>query len=186
MGLDDLENLKRAARDQLGRDYARLARTRLKRQLLDRLAALHDFAVPQGMVDLEFEAIWKNLEEERKAGAAADSAIAGKSEDDLKAEFRSIAERRVRLGLLLSEVGRLNNIQVTQEEINRALAEQARRFPGQERRVVEYYRNAPEALAQLRAPLFEDKVIDFIVEMAKVTERPVSVEDLMKDPDEKA
>lgn len=184
MGLDDLESLKKAIRDQLARDYGRVTRARLKRQLLDQLAAKHDFPVPQGMVDLEFEAIWKNLEEERKQGAPTDPALANKSEDEIKAEFRRIAERRVRLGLLLSEVGRLNNITVTQEEINRALIDQARRFPGQERQVVEYYRNNPDAQAQLRAPLFEDKVIDFIIEMAKVTDRPATVDELMKEPEE--
>jgi trigger factor len=186
MGLDDLESLKKAVRDQLGRDYGRVVRSRLKRQLLDHLADAHKFAVPQGMVDLEFDAIWKNVEEERKQGALTDPALAGKSEDELKAEFRRISERRVRLGLLLSEVGRLNNIQVSQEEVNRALIEQARRFPGQEKQVVDYYRNNPDALAQLRAPLFEDKVIDFIIEMASVTDRPATVDELMKEPEEAA
>jgi trigger factor len=184
MGLDDLESLKKAVRDQLGRDYGRVVRTRLKRQLLDHLAESHQFAVPQGMVDLEFDAIWKNVEEERKQGPLSDPALAGKSEDELKAEFRRISERRVRLGLLLSEVGRLNNIQVSQEEVNRALIEQARRFPGQEKQVVDYYRNNADALAQLRAPLFEDKVIDFIIEMASVTDRPTTVDELMKEPEE--
>jgi trigger factor len=186
MGLDDLETLRKAVRDQLGRDYARIVRARLKRQLLDKLADAHQFAVPQGMVDLEFDAIWKNVEEERKQGPLSDPALANKSEDELKAEFRRIAERRVRLGLLLSEVGRLNNIQVSQEEVNRALVEQARRFPGQERQVIEYYRNNADALAQLRAPLFEDKVIDFITEMAKVAERPTTIEELMKEPEDAA
>jgi trigger factor len=184
MGLDDLESLKKAVRDQLGRDYGRVVRSRLKRQLLDNLADSHKFAVPQGMVDLEFDAIWKNVEEERKQGQLSDPALAGKSEDELKAEFRRISERRVRLGLLLSEVGRLNNIQVSQEEVNRALIEQARRFPGQEKQVVDYYRNNADALAQLRAPLFEDKVIDFIIEMASVTDRPTTVDELMKEPEE--
>jgi trigger factor len=184
MGLDDLESLKKAIRDQLGRDYGRVVRSRLKRQLLDHLADSHKFAVPQGMVDLEFDAIWKNVEEERKQGPLTDPALAGKSEDELKAEFRRISERRVRLGLLLSEVGRLNNIQVSQEEVNRALIEQARRFPGQEKQVVDYYRNNAGALAQLRAPLFEDKVIDFIIEMASVTDRPATVDELMKEPEE--
>jgi trigger factor len=186
MGLDDLETLRKAVRDQLGRDYARIVRARLKRQVLDRLAESHQFAVPQGMVDLEFDAIWKNVEEERKQGPLSDPALANKSEDELKTEFRRIAERRVRLGLLLSEVGRLNNIQVSQEEVNRALVEQARRFPGQERQVIEYYRNNADALAQLRAPLFEDKVIDFITEMAKVTDRPTTIEELMKEPEDAA
>lgn len=183
MGFDDVGGLKKSVGEQITRDYGRRARARLKRQLLDKLAETHDFQVPQGMVDMEFESIWNSVEEARKRGDQ-DPTITGKSDDDLKKEFRGIAERRVRLGLLLSEVGRLNNIEVTQEEVNRALIEEARRFPGQERKVVEFYRSHPEALAQLRAPLFEDKVIDFIIEMAKVTDKPVTAAELLKDPDE--
>jgi trigger factor len=185
IGFEGLEPLKKAVREQIERDYSQATRARLKRELLDKLAEKHDFAVPQGMVDLEFEAIWKNVEEERKRGVD-DPTIAGKSDDELKAEFRPIAERRVRLGLLLSEVGRINNIQVNQEEINRALLDQARRFPGQEKKVIEYFKSNPEALGQLRAPLFEDKVIDFIVELAKVKERGVSVEEFNKLNEEEA
>jgi trigger factor len=182
MGLDDLDTLKKAVRDQLGREFARMSRQRLKRQLLDRLAAAHDFVVPQGMVDLEFDAIWKTVEAERAQGTS-DPSLVGKTDDEIKADFRAIAERRVRLGLLLSEVGRLNIIQVTQEEVNRAILEEARRFPGQERKVAEYFRNSPEALAQLRAPLFEDKVVDFILEIAKVSERTVTSEELAREPE---
>ncbi len=182
MGFDDLETLRKAARDQMEREYARMARARLKRELLDRLAEKHDFPAPQGMVDLEFAAIWRNVEAERQRGTS-DPSIAGKTDDEIKAEFRVIAERRVRLGLLLSEVGRLNNIQVTQDEVNRVMMEEARRFPGQERKVFEYFRKNPEAAAQLRAPLFEDKVVDFIIEMAKVTDRPVAIDELMREPD---
>lgn len=185
IGFDSLEELKKTIREQLERDFAQLARQKLKRQVLDALAARHDFPVPSGMVDLEFETIWKQLEEERKRNPESASEDAGKSEDELKAEYRKIAERRVRLGLLLSEIGRQNNIQVTNEEVNRAIVQEARRFPGQERKVVEFYRNNPDALANLRAPIYEDKVIDFIVEMAKVTEKPVSPEELLKpEPDE--
>ena len=185
IGFEGLDQLKKAVRDQIERDYSQATRARLKRQLLDRLAEKHDFAVPQGMVDLEFDAIWKNVEEERKRGVD-DPTIAGKSDDELKTEFRPIAERRVRLGLLLSEVGRVNNIQVSQDEINRALLDQARRFPGQEKKVIEYFRSNPEALGQLRAPLFEDKVIDFIVELAKVNERGVNVEEFNKINEDEA
>jgi trigger factor len=185
MGFDDLETLRKAARDQMEREYARLARARLKRELLDKLAETHDFPVPQGMVDLEFEAIWRNIEAERARGSK-DPSLAGRTDDELKAEFRAIAERRVRLGLLLSEVGRLNNIQVTQEELNRAMVEEARRMPGQERQVIDYFRKNPQAAAQLRAPLFEDKVVDFVLEMAKVGERPATVEELLREPDAEA
>ncbi len=183
MGVDDLAALKKSVSDQFSRDYARRARQRLKRQLLDKLADAHNFTVPQGMVDMEFDAIWKGIEEARKRGDT-DPSITGKSDDEIKKEFRGIAERRVRLGLLLSEVGRVNNIEVSPDEVNRAVIEEARRFPGQEKKVVEYYRSQPEALAQLRAPLFEDKVVDFIIEMAKVTEKPVTSAELMRDPDD--
>ncbi|MBX6368547.1 MAG: trigger factor [Rhodospirillales bacterium] len=185
IGFDSLDELKKTVREQLERDFAQLARQKLKRRVLDALAARHDFPVPTGMVDLEFETIWKQLEEERKRNPESASEDAGKSEDELKAEYRKIAERRVRLGLLLSEIGRQNNIQVTNEEVNRAIVQEARRFPGQERQVVEFYRKNPDALANLRAPIYEDKVIDFIVEMAKVTDKPVSPEELLKpEPDE--
>lgn len=179
MGFDGVEDLKKTVRDQIGREYGRMTRLRLKRQLLDKLAEMHSFAVPDGMVDLEFQAIWQSIEAERKRGTD-DPSIAGKSDDDLRAEFRPIAERRVRLGLLLSEVGRANNLTVSQEEINRAMIEEARRFPGQERKVVEFYRNNEQAQAQLRAPIFEDKVVDFILEMAKITDKPVTPEELTK------
>jgi len=180
IGFDDLETLKKAVKDQLGRELQRQARARLKRELLDKLADAHSFAVPPGMVEIEFNQIWGQVEEERKRGVK-DPANEGKSDDDLKAEYRAIAERRVRLGLLLAEVGRANNVQVAQEEVNRALAEQARRYPGQEREIVDLYRKNPEALAQLRAPIFEDKVIDFILELAKVSEKEVSAEELTKE-----
>ncbi len=185
MGFEDVAGLRKSVGEQLNRDFTRRARAKLKRQLLDKLAQNHDFPVPQGMVDGEFESIWKSIEEARQRGDN-DPTITGKSDDELKTEFRGIAERRVRLGLLLSEVGRLNNIEVTQDEVNRALIEEARRFPGQERKVVDFYRSHPEALAQLRAPLFEEKVVDFIVEMAKVTDKPVTSAELLKEGEEEA
>jgi trigger factor len=185
IGFDSLDELKKTVRDQLERDFGQVARQKLKRRVLDALASRHDFQVPAGMVDLEFDTIWKQLEEEKKRNPEAASEDAGKSEDELKADYRKIAERRVRLGLLLSEIGRQNNIQVTNDEVNRAMAMEARRFPGQERKVVEFYRGNADALANLRAPIYEDKVIDFIVEMAKVTDKPVAPEDLLKpDPDD--
>lgn len=183
MGLDDLDTLRRAVRREIEQQYAQISRMRLKRTLLDKLAEQHGFAVPPGMVELEFEAIWKNLERERAQGQA-DPSLAGKSDDELKAEFRAIAERRVRLGLLLSDVGQRNNIQVTPEEVNRAILTEARRFPGQERRVVEFYRQNNEAMSQIRAPLFEEKVVDFILDQAKVEEREVDLSELMRDPDD--
>ncbi len=182
LGFEDLETLKKAVKDQLSRELNRHSRARMKRQLLDKLADAHSFEVPPSMVDLEFNQIWAQVEEDQKRGVQ-DPANAGKSDDELKAEYRTIAERRVRLGLLLAEVGRANNVQVAQDEVNRALGEQARRYPGQEREVVDYFRNNPDALAQLRAPIFEDKVVDFIVELAKVSDKDVSAEELTKEMD---
>ena len=184
LGMESLEAMKKAIREQLEREYGTVARQRLKRALLDQLAAKHDFPVPPGMVDLEFETIWKQFQEAREANKEEVADEADKSEDELKNDYRVIAERRVRLGLLLSEVGRSNAITVTQDEVNRALGDEARRHPGYEKQVIEFYRKNPEALANLRAPLFEDKVVDFIVEMAKVTDRPVSIEDLLRPEDE--
>jgi trigger factor len=172
LGEPDLASLRSKVREQLQGDYDRFSRTQLKRQLLDALAEAYQFDVPPGMVDSEFDAIWKQIEEERSHGHL-DPEDEGKGEDDLKAEYREIAERRVRLGLLLSEIGRLNAIEVSQDELNRALMREAQSHPGHERQVLEFYKNTPEALANLRAPLFEDKVVDFIVDLAKVSDRAV-------------
>jgi trigger factor len=132
------------------------------------------------MVDVEFESIWNRLQDELKRGTA-EAEDAAKSEDELKAEYRTIAERRVRLGLLLSEVGRRHNIQVSQDELNRAVVKEAQRYPGQEREVFDFFQKNPRAVDHLRAPLFEDKVIDFILELAKVNERKVTVEELLRE-----
>ena len=182
MGLENLAKLRSAIRERLTQEYASVARSRLKRQLLDQLAEAHDFNVPPGMAEQEFESIWKQREEQLAQGAV-DADDEGKSEADIKAEYRDIAERRVRLGLLLNEVGRLNNIEVTQDEVNRAIAAEAQRHPGQERKIFELYRNNPEGVAALRSPIFEEKVVDFMIELANVTDRIVSFDELMRDPD---
>jgi len=188
VGMEKLDELKQAVSDQIERDYENLARQRLKRVLLDKLAEQHSFAVPQGMVDIELDAIWRQYQQEQERqkteGGEAPSAEPAESEEQVKGEYRAIAERRVRLGLLLAEVGRAQSITVTPEEINRAVTEQARRFPGQERRVIEYYREHPEAVDQVRAPMFEEKVIDFILERAQVAERRVPVSELLKADEE--
>jgi len=188
VGLEKLDELRQSLSEQIERNYDDLARQRVKRTLLDRLAERHAFAVPQGMVDIEFGAIWRQFEQERVRQKSAGEPEAEEpiNEEELKTEYRGIAERRVRLGLLLAEVGRSHNISVTPDEINRALTDRARQFPGQERRVIEYYRNHPEAIDQIRAPMFEDKVIDFILERAEVTERRVPVAELLKDDEEEA
>jgi trigger factor len=186
MGLENLEALRDAIRPQLEQENNNLSRARLKRALLDKLEEGHDFPVPEGMVNSEFDAIWNQIEEQRKNAGVTDDEDSGKSDDELKEEYRAIAQRRVRLGLVLAEVGRANNIEVQQDELQRAIIEQARNYPGQERQVMEFYEKNPQMVDQLRAPIFEDKVVDFIVEMAKVTEKPVTREELMKDPDEEA
>ena len=183
LGLDSLDRLKDAARVQLANEFGRATRAHLKRALLDALDERHSFDLPSGMVEAEFKQIWTQVEQDLKSGNLAEE-DKGKSEDELKSEFRKIAERRVRLGLVLSEYGRTNNVQVTQEELNRAVVAQARQYPGQEQRIFEIYRNNPDAVAQLRAPIFEDKVVDFLCGQVKITDKPVSREDLFKDPDE--
>jgi trigger factor len=243
VGLESLAELRQEVRQQMQRDYEGASRLRLKRSLLDKLAQNYDFAVPPGMVELEFESIWRQYEAEKAraqpeaasseaapyagAGAREEAASAGSpetatgeagneaglpgpapepeseagagaaqdgerqadsTEDDeaLKADYRRIAERRVRLGLLLAEVGRSNNITVTQDELNQAITREARRHPGYERQVLDFYRQNPEAVGNLRAPIFEDKVVDFIVELAKVEERKISPQDLLSLPDSDA
>ena len=152
-----------------------MARARVKRKLLDILADNHNFNLPETLVEAEFGAIWQQIEADLKADRL-DEEDKGKSEDELKKEYRDIAERRVKLGLLLSEVGRQNNIQVPNEELSRALIQEAQRYPGQQQQVIEYYQRSPEALNQLRAPLYEEKVVDYILERAKVSERKISPE----------
>jgi trigger factor len=182
MGLDDLEALRGAIREQMQSEYSQVSRARLKRVLLDALSDNHDFEVPPGMADQEYEAIWTQITEAKEKDQL-DEDDKGKSDEELQERYRPIAERRVRLGLLLSEVGRVNNLAVNQDDLNRAMTEQARQFPGQEASVFEYYQKNPEAMQELQAPIFEEKVVDFIVEMAEITEKTVSIEELMTDPD---
>ncbi len=180
VGLENLEALRRQVSEQIQSEYRSLARVRLKRSLLDILAERHRFQVPAGMVETEFEEIWRQIETDRKEGRL-DAEDAAKPEEELRGEYMAIAERRVRLGLLLSEVGRVNNIQVTAEELNRAVLDEARRYPGRERQVFEFYQKNPEMVARLRAPLYEDKIIDFVLELAKPTERRVTPQELNEE-----
>ena len=231
VGLENLAELRQELRQRLQRDYDAASRLRLKRSLLDKLAEGHDFPVPPGMVDLEFDNIWTQYQAEREAPlaateadatpasaeraadtistaggagadalpivttepgadafpatageAAADRDSADQSEEPARAEYRKIAERRVRLGLLLAEVGRKNNITVTPDEVNQAITREARRHPGHERQILDFYRQNPGSIDALRAPIFEDKVIDFIVELAKIGERKVSPRELLGEP----
>jgi trigger factor len=185
VGLDSVDALKTQMRQRLEGEYAGVARERVKRQLLDKLDETHDFEAPAGMLKAEVDSIWNQYETAKKNNEL-DPEDAKKSDEEVRAEFEKIAERRVRLGLLLAAVGQRNNIDVTPEEINRALIRQAQNFPGHERQIIEAYQKNENLMASLRAPIFEEKVVDFIIEMAQVTEREVSVDELMRDPDEAA
>ena len=181
--MDSLDELKNRIREQLQGEYARASRTHLKRRILDTLDAAHSFDLPGGMVQAEFDAIWQQVQAElQREGASPEDE--GKSEDELKAEYRGIAERRVRLGLVLAKIGEQNAITVSQDEVNRALAARARQFPGQEKQVIQYYTSNPQAMAELRVPLFEDKVVDFLGELIEVQDRKVDRDILFLDPDD--
>jgi trigger factor len=185
MGLETITELKDIVREQLQKEYDRLSREALKRDLLDQLFEMSDFDVPEGLVDAEFKQIWANIEHAKQHGHLPEE-DEGKDDDTLKAEYRDIAKRRVRLGLLLSDVGTKARVDVRPEEINRALFDEARRYPGQEKAVLDYYRNNPQALTRLKAPLFEEKVVDYILEMASIDDKIVSFEDLVAEPGEAA
>ena len=183
LGLDSLATLKDRVRDQLKADFSRASRMHLKRRILDALDEAHNFSLPPTMVESEFDAIWKAVEAElqREGKTAADE---GKTEEELRKEYHDIAERRVRLGLVLARIGEQNGISLTQDEIQRAIAARARQFPGQEQQVFNFYADNQRAQAEIRAPLFEEKVVDFIAELAEVTEKKVDRETLFLDPDE--
>lgn len=183
LGMETLDALKAAVREQIESEYAQLSRAHLKRALLDQLAEGHDFELPEAIMESEFDAIWKQILDAKERGTL-DEDDKAKSDDELKERYREIAARRVRLGLLISEIGQSNNITVTQDDLNRAMHREASRLPGQEAQVLQYFQKNPEAMQELQAPIFEDKVVDFIVEMAKVTEKEVTVEELLRDPDQ--
>jgi trigger factor len=181
VGVADLEALRQVFVDRSRQEYDSLARMRVKRQLLDELAKVASFEAPQGIVDQEFDQIWQRLEADRQAGQL-DEDDKSKDEDTLRAEYRAIAERRVRLGLLLAEIGRVNNIVVTAEEMTRAMREHAARYPGQEAQMMEFFRKYPQTTEGLRGPIFEEKVVDFVLELAKVEDQPMTPAELMAEP----
>jgi trigger factor len=181
-GLDSLEALRKVMRERIEGEYAEIARNKLKRELLDRLDKAHSFALPEALVQQEFDQIWAQVTDTlQKSGKSFEDE--GKTEESARAEYRAISERRVRLGLVLAEIGEHAKVEVTQEELRNALFREARRFPGQERMVYEYFEKTPGAVQQLRAPIYEDKVVDHIVAQAKVTERKVTREELLKVPE---
>ncbi|HZD88511.1 MAG TPA: trigger factor [Pseudolabrys sp.] len=185
LGLESLAKLRDAVKDRMVQEHQGMSRQKVKRQLLDELDKRHKFEPPPSLVEEEFDRVWKSvlqeLETEKKTFADENT-----TEEKAKEEYRRISERRVRLGLVLAEIGEKNNITVTEDELNRALMEHVRQFPGQEQRVWDYYRQNPQAVAGLRAPIFEEKVVDFLLELAQVTEKPVSREELYKQDEEEA
>jgi trigger factor len=185
LGLESLDKMKQAARERLAAEYAGATRQRVKRALLDRLDETHKFEAPPSLIDEEFNLMWNSIKAEMDSSGKTD-ADENTTEDAAKEEYRGIADRRVRLGLVLSEIGEKNKITVTEDEVGRAVIERARSMPGREKEVWDYYRNNANALAQLRAPIFEDKVVDFILELANVTEKKVTRDELYKDDDEKS
>ncbi len=180
LGLDSLAKLRDALRERLQRDHAAASRQKLKRALLDQLDERHKFEPPPTLVEQEFNNVWSAIENDLKQqGRTFEDE--GTTEDKARAEYRAIAERRVRLGLVIAEIGEKNNITVSEEQLRAAVMEQVRQMPGREQQVWDYYRNNPSALAALRAPLFEDKVVDFVLELAEVTDKPVSRDELFKE-----
>jgi trigger factor len=184
LGMESLDKLKDAARARLSAELAGFTRQRVKRTLLDRLDESHRFEAPSSLIEEEFSLMWNSIKAEMESNGKT-FADEGTTEEAAKDEYRKIADRRVRLGLVLSEIGEKNKITVTEDEVSRAVIERARQMPGREKEVWDYYRNNPNALAQLRAPIYEDKVVDFILELANVTEKKVTREELLKDDEEK-
>ena len=182
LGAESIEKLRTAVQDRIAQDHAVASRQKLKRLLLDRLDALHKFAAPPTLVEQEFTNVWQAVVDDLK-NQSRTFEDEGTTEEKARAEYRDIADRRVRLGLVLAEVGDKNNIKVTDEEVSRGVIERARQFPGREREVWDYYQKNPGALASVRAPIYEEKVVDFIIELAKVSERKVSKDELFKEDD---
>ncbi|MGN6685579.1 MAG: trigger factor [Devosia sp.] len=179
LGLENLEALRTAVREQMTAALASMSRQAVKRQILDALDEGHKFAVPEQLVDAEFETIWQRVEHEVKDhGRSFEDE--GTTEEEAREQYRKIAERRVRLGLVVAEVGNANKVEVTEDEHQQALIAEVRRFPGQEQQVYDYYRKNPQALAGLRAPVFENKVVDYIASIATQTDKPMTREDLAK------
>jgi len=185
LGLESLAKLREAVKDRIVREHQGMSRQKVKRALLDELDRLHKFDPPPTLVEEEFDRVWKSVLQEMESEKKTFE-DEGTTEEKAKAEYRAIAERRVRLGLVLAEIGEKNNITVTDEELNRVVMERVRQFPGQEQRVYEYFRSNPQAVAGLRAPIFEEKVVDFLLELATVTENKVSRDELYKEDEQAA
>jgi len=182
LGLESIAKLRDAVKERIAREHATASRSKLKRQLLDALDDRHKFDLPPTLVDQEFENVWQTVQNDLKSQGRT-LKDEGTNEDEAKAEYRKIAERRVRLGLVIAEIGDKNGIKVTDDEVSRAVVDKARQFPGQEQQVWDYYKNNPQALASLRAPIYEEKVVDFLTELTQMTDKKVSREELYQDDD---
>ena len=183
LGLESLDKLKEAVKGRLQQEHAGLSRQRVKRQLLDKLDEMHKFALPPTLAEEEFKNVWNAVDSDLK-GQGRSFEDEGTTEEKAREEYRGIAERRVRLGLVLAEIGERNKIAVTDEEITRAIVERARQVPGRGQEVWEFYQKNPGALASIRAPIFEEKVVDFLLELATVSDKQVSREELLKDDED--
>jgi trigger factor len=183
LGVESLAKLKDAVKDRIAREHTLGSRQKLKRALLDQLDERHKFEPPPSLVEQEFANVWSQVENDLKQQNRTFE-DEGTTEEKAREEYRGIAERRVRLGLVIAEIGEKNNIRVSDDQLRTAVMEQVRQFPGQERQIWDYYQKNPNALAALRAPLFEDKVVDFLVELAEVTDKPVSRDELFKEDEE--
>ncbi|QGZ33546.1 trigger factor [Stappia indica] len=184
LGLEGLDKLKEIIRGQIESQYGAMTRQKVKRQLLDKLDEVYTFDLPERLVQSEFDGVWRQVEQDmQRSGKSFEDEET--TEEEARGEYRKIAERRVRLGLVLSEVGEQNQVKVTDEEVQRALYDKVRQFPGQEKQVFDFYRSNPTALASLQAPIYEEKVVDYILELAKVTDKSVTKDELMaEDEDE--
>lgn len=185
MGAENLEDLRAKILERMEAEYKSAARNRVKKELFDILEERHEFPLPEVLVTQEFTSVWAQVEEQLN-GENADEVREGKTDEELRAEYEKVAQRRVRLGLLLSEVGRQNNIEVSQEDLGRAVAQQAAQYPGQEQMVQQFYSENPQMLGQLQAPILEDKVVDYILELAKVNVRKVPPSEILADPEAEA
>ena len=185
LGMESLAKLKEAVKDRLSREHAEVTRRRLKRALLDALDVRYKFDLPPSLVEQEFANVWRTLLADLEAQGRT-FADENTTEEAAREEYGKIAERRVRLGLVIAEIGEKNDIKVSEEELTRAIVERARQFPGQEQQIWDYYRKNPSAVASLRAPIYEEKVVDFLLELAKVTEKTVSREELYNEDDQPA
>ena len=183
VGLESLAKLREMVKERIVREHGAMSRQKVKRKLLDELDVKHKFAPPPSLVEDEFTNVWKTIQDDLQSRKRTFEEE-GTTEEKAKEEYRGIAERRVRLGLVIAEIGERNGIKVSDEELSRAVMDRARQVPGREQEVWDFYRNNPDALASLRAPIFEDKVIDFILELAKIIDKTVSREELYKEDED--